>query len=110
MGFLLLSLSVFIAAVSAWAYPGWESRVPNGDVYGCNTCHLNYTFGAGFAGAGNQWTSALAAADSDGDGYANGVELLDPDGTWSEGDPDPGDPADLTNPDDPEDNPPGFGE
>jgi hypothetical protein len=110
MGFVRLSLSVFIVAVSAWAYPGWESKVPNGGVYGCNTCHLNYTFGADFVGAGNQWTSALAVADSDGDGYANGVELLDPDGTWAEGDPDPGDPADVTNPDDPEDAPPGVDE
>lgn len=75
--------------------------MPNGSVYGCDTCHLNDDFGADFHDAGDQWTASLAAQDSDADGYANGIELLDPDGNWSEGDADPGDPADATNPDDP---------
>jgi hypothetical protein len=33
----------------------------------------------------------------------NGEELLDPTGDWREGDPDPGDPADVTNPGDSDD-------
>jgi hypothetical protein len=105
MSFARLSLLALVGAASAWAYTGWESRVPNGNVYGCNTCRYTGMFRGDFNAAGDQWTAALAAMDSDGDGYSNGTELLDPDGNWSEGDPDPGDPADVTNPDDPDDFP-----
>lgn len=37
-----------------------------------------------------QWTPALAAADADGDGFTNGQELQDPDGTWLLFTPSPG--------------------
>jgi hypothetical protein len=46
------------------------------------------------------WTPALAAMDSDGDTFSNGVELQDPDGTWTLGDPDPGVPDLTSNPGD----------
>ena len=36
------------------------------------------------------WNPALAAMDSDGDGFTNGQELQDPLGTWVLGDPTPG--------------------
>jgi hypothetical protein len=94
-----------LAANGAFGYGGYVDMVPNGSVYSCNTCHLNGGFGQDFSDAGVQWTAALAAMDSDGDGYSNGTELLDPGGDWSEGDPDPGDPANVTNPDDPDDFP-----
>lgn len=110
MDFARLSLLVLVAAASASAYPGWESRVPNGNVYSCNTCHDTGMFGGDFNSAGNQWTATLAALDSDGDGYSNGTELLDPEGIWSEGDPDPGNPANVTNPDDPDDYPTAVGQ
>jgi len=42
-------------------------------------------FGAAFASAGRSWTQALCRADSDGDGQSNGVELGDPDCTWTRG-------------------------
>ena len=44
------------------------------------------------------WTPALAALDSDGDGYSNGDELQDPTGTWAGGDPDPGVLVAITHP------------
>ena len=48
-----------------------------------------------------QWGPALASLDSDGDGVTNGSELQDPNGTWSTGQPAPGNSADVTNPGDP---------
>jgi hypothetical protein len=44
------------------------------------------------------WNSTLAAIDSDKDGRTNGAELLDPNGTWTIGAADPGNPALVTNP------------
>ena len=46
--------------------------------------------------------------DSDGDGWTNGEELLDPDCEWSTGDPMPGDVVDVTKPGDASDFPPEF--
>ena len=45
------------------------------------------------------WGPELAALDSDGDGVSNGVELGDPDGTWSAGDDAPE--GEITHPGDP---------
>jgi hypothetical protein len=85
---------------------------------GCNTCH---TTGGGsprnpfglavealVAPGGSEvfWGPELAALDSDGDGATNGEELGDPEGTWTAGDANPGDPADVTHPGDPESKPP----
>lgn len=99
-----VTISLF-AVTAAFGYSGYVDLVPNGGVYSCNTCHLTGVFGQDFGDVDEQWTATLAAIDSDGDGYSNGTELLDPDGNWSEGDPDPGDPANVTNPDDPGDFP-----
>ncbi|UCE26528.1 MAG: hypothetical protein JSW52_09265 [Candidatus Coatesbacteria bacterium] len=103
--FTTIFVLTLLAANGAFGHGGYVDLVPNGSVNSCNTCHLNFSFGQDFGDGDEQWTAALAAMDSDGDGYSNGVELLDPDGTWSVGDPDPGDPADVTNPDDPDDFP-----
>ena len=46
------------------------------------------------------WGADLAALDSDGDGVPNGVELGDPSGSWSAGDPQPSDAASITHPGD----------
>jgi hypothetical protein len=102
MSIFFFTLSV---AAAAFGCPGYVDLIPNGSVYSCNTCHLTGVFGQDFGDGGGQWTAALAALDSDGDGYSNGAELLDPDGNWSVGDPDPGDQANVTNPDDPGDFP-----
>ena len=70
------------------------SRIPNGSAFSCTTCHgasgppLN-NFGDDFLSAGTRWTAALAAMDSDGDGFNNGTELGDPNGTWVAGNPNP---------------------
>jgi len=69
-------------------------KIPNGTVFNCQNCHLN-PFGGGtrnsfgqavfsaIGGSSGQtefWNPTLAAMDSDGDGFSNGVELGDPDG------------------------------
>lgn len=41
------------------------------------------SFGVDFAAAGLEWTVELCQTDSDGDGRTNGVELGDPNCTWS---------------------------
>ena len=51
-------------------------------------------------GAESCWGEALAALDSDGDGFTNGQEPGDPNGTWSLGDSDPGDPSAVSHPGD----------
>lgn len=104
-GRLVFVTAIFLAATGAFGYGGYVDRVPNGEVNSCDTRHLNGYFRGDFLDEGAQWTVALAAMDSDGDGYTNGAELLDPEGDWSEGEPDPGDPEDVTNPDDPGDFP-----
>jgi hypothetical protein len=52
------------------------------------------------------WGPELAALDSDGDGATNGEELLDPEGTWTIGDPNPGDSDLVTLPGNPDSVPP----
>ena len=42
-------------------------------------------FGAALAAAGDTWTAALCAADTDGDGFTNGEELGDPGCVWTPG-------------------------
>ncbi len=93
-------------------------QVPYGSKYSCNTCHTNgggtprNAFGkdveSRVSPGGNEtfWGPELAALDSDGDGFTNGEELQDPNGTWKQGDPDPGDPNAVTHPGDPNDHPP----
>ena len=110
MRYVTIFAFAFALAGAAWGHGGNVNDIPNGSVNSCDTCHLNDDFGEDFSDAGEQWTVALAAMDSDGDGYSNGTELLDPDGAWSEGDPDPGDPDDVTNPDDPGDHPTAVGQ
>jgi len=40
-------------------------------------------FGVAFFQAGRNWTTALCQADTDGDGFSNGVELGDPNCVWT---------------------------
>jgi len=104
----LLFVAALLAAGSLLVgYETYDERIPNGGVYSCQTCHgsgfsLN-SFGADFLDEGSRWTHALSQTDSDDGGAANGAELLDTDGGWEEGDADPGDPADVTNPGVPDD-------
>jgi len=96
-------------AVEVDARPFRVGMVPNGSVNGCVTCHVGRggprnDFGRAvgeFVSPGGReefWGPALAAMDSDGDGRTNGEELLDAAGAWVSGDPDPGNPARVSNP------------
>jgi hypothetical protein len=91
------------------------SQIPNGAKFNCGNCHVSSNsggarndFGADVFSfldvqnsSGNvQWGSALAVLDSDDDDVTNGVELLDPDGSWSIGQANPGNTDDVTNPGD----------
>jgi hypothetical protein len=85
----IIGLSVAAAAAAAFGYGSYVERIPNGTVFGCNTCHNQEEFLADFKAAGNKWSRALAAKDSDGDRASNGVELQDPEGKWTVGKADP---------------------
>jgi hypothetical protein len=103
---------VLTQADQADARPFRPFKVPNYAAVGeeCSLCHNTFggsprnSFGLDVEalvtpdGEEIFWGPELAALDSDGDGVPNGVELGDPDGTWQEGDPDPGDPATITDP------------
>lgn len=94
---------IFVASVAysvtASAREFRVNQVPNGPEFSCNVCHepgnTGYVnpFGVQVLDNLSQqnvvWED-LAMLDADGDGYTNGVELGDPDGTWRRGDAHPG--------------------
>ncbi|MEM1349310.1 MAG: hypothetical protein AAGI01_12185, partial [Myxococcota bacterium] len=105
-----------LSAGDALARPGFVGVVPNGSQKNCLTCHTRPQGGGGTRNAlGAQaqmnlngvpdW-SALFALDADLDGYTNGQEMGDPDGTF------PGMPAGayLSDPADAMDTPCGNGQ
>jgi len=116
------SLAVaMVAAVVSLAFPRSAAargprvgQIPNGAVFGCAVCHVDPAGGGTRTSFGQsiyddylteqsylgsvKWGPELAALDADGDGATNGRELGDPEGTWQVGDPDPGDPAAVTEP------------
>jgi hypothetical protein len=102
---VIACLTLWWATPNSSALPSFVGRVPNGSVFSCSTCHtapptLN-PFGNAFLNASLTWGPALAALDSDGDGFSNGGELGDPTGS---GTPTPG--ALVTNPGDASSHPP----
>ena len=107
--FALFTMSFFFVLGhpgTAVAFTSYNSTIPNGGVFTCPTCHpggetssLN-DFATDYVSAGRVWIPILASTDSDLDGFTNGVELLNPNAAWSQGMPNPGDPADVTNPGD----------
>lgn len=109
--FLLLALfgaSFLFSAHSTFALPASPGKVPNGSVFSCNTCHVpdpapksqNTQMKIDFLTntPTKTWTAPLANKDSDSDGFTNGEELQDFDGTWVMGQPDPGSAFYVSNP------------
>src|SRR5690242_8483330 len=83
----MCGLAALLTAQNVFGLSSYISRVPNASVNSCNTCHLPSgppdlnPFGNAFAGNGHVWNATLATKDSDGDGFTNGQELGDPNGT-----------------------------
>lgn len=94
------------------------AQIPNGSKNACANCHVSPAGGGdrnnfgqtienAFLVNGNvMWDAALAQLDSDGDGFTNGTELQDPNGTWRTGQPAPGVLSNVSNPGDPQSTPP----
>lgn len=113
---LLFAAVVLIIAESILKGQSFRvTELPNGSKFSCNTCHTdgggtprnsfgievetNYLTVPG-PGGHVEWGPDLAALDSDGDGFTNGEELNDPNGTWTQNDDQPGNINDVTNPGD----------
>jgi hypothetical protein len=91
---LVVVLAGLLTAGSVHGRSFRVSQLPNGNVYGCATCHVSAGGGGELnlfgrdvgAITGNAnvpfWSAALASLDSDGDGFTNGEELGDPEGDF----------------------------
>lgn len=120
--FIVATALLCASAPDAEARSFRVQQVPNGEQFGCALCHLSQNGGGQRNGFGSQvratlvgdddrsaavnW-EALYEMDGDADGYSNGRELGDPDGTWRIGDPDPE--GDIYNPASRDDSPCGDG-
>lgn len=93
--FIRMVPAVVLLSASVWGRSFRVSMLPNGDAIGCAACHVS-PFGGGARNPFGQavqaitgsstrafWSPTLAAQDSDGDGFSNGVELGDPEGDFS---------------------------
>jgi hypothetical protein len=89
---------ICLALVGAHGWPAYKDEIPNGHSVVSNGVawggvgHASAAgggdrnpFGIAFLSAGSRWALALCQADSDGDGQTNGMELGDPDCTWTKG-------------------------
>ncbi|MBE2279977.1 MAG: T9SS type A sorting domain-containing protein [Ignavibacteriaceae bacterium] len=115
--------AIFLSFTLIMGARDWRvSQIPNGSKFNCQNCHISSLGGGTRNGFGIEvwnnfldpfqneggnvvWGSALAALDSDGDGFSNGVELQDPNGDWRPGQPQPGVLSEVTNPGDPNSKP-----
>ncbi len=112
---ILFAGATLFIGTTLFAKQNFPSLIPNtNNVPGlsgntCNTCHTNgggtarNAFGLdvkkNLSGNTINW-AALSKLDSDGDGFTNGQELQDPDGTWKVNQANPGDPTKVTRPGD----------
>lgn len=110
--FLLITVLITTSFSISTAEQAFVNRIPNGAQFSCANCHINpagdgprNVFGTAFGNNNKRWSSTLAKIDSDNDGFTNGQELQDPNGTWTTGSAQPGNVALVTNPSDPSDFP-----
>jgi hypothetical protein len=109
--FALLLLSGMLSFNLGFSKTIRVTQIPNGSKNRCSNCHINAAGGGKLTAFGTIiknsylngngdviWNATLAGLDSDGDGYTNGVELQDPQGTWKIGDPAPGNSSFVSNP------------
>ncbi|HEX7862979.1 MAG TPA: CHRD domain-containing protein [Verrucomicrobiae bacterium] len=93
LGWFTVLALLAILAPSAVGREWRVGQLPNGNAFSCANCHTSAGGGGprnSFGQAVEQrvspgsfdefWDAALAALDSDGDGFSNGTELRDPDG------------------------------
>ena len=105
---LALALAL-LAPVPAQARNFRVSEMPNGATLSCDGCHIfpggprnplgaqvEATMVPQGASGHTDW-AAVFSLDADGDGFSNGLELGDPEGTWRIGSPNP---TFLSNPND----------
>lgn len=96
----LLGAIVLLSSIPAEARSNRVRQIPNGNHYTCDSCHGKVSllerdltpFGVDVnetLQSGNVNWSAIWNLDSDGDGFSNGLELGDPNGSWRTGDPMP---------------------
>lgn len=108
---VIAGLALLSIQLGALAHPSYVSKIPNGSTLSCANCHVGGDASAGLTAFGDTfalthtWSAAMAATDSDGDGFSNGQELGDPKGIWTPGAalPIPG--ANVGNPGDGSDTP-----
>ncbi len=108
--------SLLIVSMDCEARRFRSDELPNGNTFSCANCHNNPSGGGSLNAFGTEvetnhldapgsnghvvWSNALAILDSDGDRFTNGQEMQDSEGTWSTGNPAPGDAEQVTNPGD----------
>lgn len=112
---LFIVTLILFAMVTILIARDWRiGQIPNGEKFSCGNCHIDIQGGGPRndfgklvetkvtpAGHEEFWNSTLAFQDSDGDGFTNGQELGDPNGTWRPGQPNPGSSSAVSNPGDP---------
>lgn len=97
---IFVFVTVTVASSIATARSFRVRQIPNGNNFTCDSCHSKVSlleedltpFGDDvnqrLSGGDVVWAQ-LWDLDSDGDGFSNGLELGDPDGSWRTGQPDP---------------------
>ncbi len=97
--FTYIAAIVVVLTATILVSRDWRiNQIPNGTKFSCANCHVSAagggprnSFGQSVesrvtpGGTNSFWNSSLANIDSDGDGFTNGVELQDPNGTWTGG-------------------------
>jgi len=118
---ILPTFTTLLTASLAFGYAYRVDQMPNGSVNSCANCHIRASGGGArndfgilvaskyLSGGDVVWGAELAKEDADKDGFSNGQELQDPDGTWKIGDAAPGNAALVTNPGDASSKPAGTG-